>query len=396
MTPKSFFESKAIVDDSGGIGEVNREYETEGLPSRVEYLLNTEEGSLLARRWVCDVGGMSGQRSRSDLACSIAAELARYMVPTPEIEAAIKYWCKLHEYDKDDRWVRRTVCAAYSYAESRGGTHKQASREMRKLLHGQLDILAQGPPEIIPTGIDVIDKVHGGILEVGELGLLGARPSAGKSALSIEIMDAATSAGYPTVFFSLEMSPRAVANRYFTRLGIDVNEIHNMSLGQLHTYVDEKFRGKQPLDFQATFKLEEICKSIIDYGKRGYRFAVIDYSTMIVTGLGDERRHYEKITVDLARTAKEADVAILLIHPLKKEYEARGGRPKMGDLVYAGDYAADCILALQYLYQESAIPENASRMVFHMLKNRNRGFKNHPYIELHFNTEQQCFSSPRY
>jgi hypothetical protein len=68
----------------------------------------------------------------------------------------------------------------------------------------------------------------------------------------------------------------------------------------------------------------------------------------------------------------------------------------MGDLVYAGDYAADCILALQYLYQESAIPENASRMVFHMLKNRNRGFKNHPYIELHFNTEQQCFSSPRY
>lgn len=395
-TPKSFFESKAIVEDSEGIGEVNREYETEGLPSRVEYLLNTEEGSLLGRRWVCDVGGMSGQKSRSDLACSIAAELARYMVPTPEIEAALRYWCKLHEYDKDDRWIKRTVCASYAYAESRGGTHKAASREIKKLLHGQLDILAQGTPEIIPTGIKAIDDVHGGILEVGELGLLGARPSAGKSALSIEIMDAATSAGYPSVFFSLEMSPRAVANRYFNRLGIPAAEIHTMSLAQLHTYVDEKFKGKQPLDFQCTFKLDEIVRSIIDYGKRGYRFAVIDYSTLVVTGIGDERRHYEKITVDLARTAKEADVAILLIHPLKKEYEVRGGRPKMSDFVYAGDYAADVILALQYLYQESATPENASRMVFHTLKSRNRGFRGNPYIELHFNPEQQCFGSARY
>jgi hypothetical protein len=83
-------------------------------------VLLAKEGSHLARRWAGDATGMK-DGSRSAPVLAIAGELVRLRVPTPEVEGAVRYWCREQGYDKGDRpeWVRATVAKAYEFDAER-------------------------------------------------------------------------------------------------------------------------------------------------------------------------------------------------------------------------------------------------------------------------------------
>lgn len=397
MTHESFFESKAILGASGGLTEgIRRMYETEGLPSRVEYILESQPGSLLASRWQCDVSGMMGDKSRSTVAMAICTELVRYRTPTPEIEAALRYWCHIHNYEKSDRWITTTVASSYDYAmtQSLRSTEVPINTNIHDILHSQLDILAQGMPLMLPSGLKDVDADIGGICEIGEFCVLGARANSGKTAFSLEFIEASSRQGFPTVFYSLEMSPRAVSYRYLTRMGIQPQEIQQLNLKQLHEYVDEKMKGAAPVDFVAIYELDKLVESISEYAKRGYKLAVIDYMALIKTHImRDEVKHYETIARELACASKKYDIGIVLLHQFGRDYEKRGGKPRMSDFKYAGEAEADCMLGLQYIHKENPSPENKTRMVIHYIKMRNRSVKvDSCYREVKFDPDTQRFS----
>jgi len=56
--------------------------------------------------------------SRSAVVMSIACKLVFRYVPTPEIEAAIRFWCGSNGYDKGRRedWIRGVIERAYEFA----------------------------------------------------------------------------------------------------------------------------------------------------------------------------------------------------------------------------------------------------------------------------------------
>ena len=82
------------------------------LPIRVRRLLEHDER--LAARWGGDTEGLV-DTSRSAVAMSIACLLVRRYVPMHEIEAAIRCWGSVQNYDKVNRedWVERVIVRAY-------------------------------------------------------------------------------------------------------------------------------------------------------------------------------------------------------------------------------------------------------------------------------------------
>jgi replicative DNA helicase len=64
----------------------------------------------------------------------------------------------------------------------------------------------------LPTGYPDLDRVTGGF-RPGELVVIGARPSLGKTALALNIAEKIAESGTPVLFFSLEMPGRDIASR---------------------------------------------------------------------------------------------------------------------------------------------------------------------------------------
>jgi replicative DNA helicase len=87
----------------------------EGLPVSVKELLqDARPESYLARRWAGDRTDMKDQTT-SALVLSIACELVRRYIPTEEVEAALRHWCREHGYDKGlgERAMTRCIAEAY-------------------------------------------------------------------------------------------------------------------------------------------------------------------------------------------------------------------------------------------------------------------------------------------
>ena len=76
---------------------------------------------------------------------------------------------------------------------------------------------ASGPPDGVATGFAKLDRMIGGMLP-GELHVLAARPSMGKTALLLDIAQHAAAAGKQVTMISLEMSREQIADRIMAGL----------------------------------------------------------------------------------------------------------------------------------------------------------------------------------
>ena len=83
----------------------------------------------------------------------------------------------------------------------------------------------------LETGLPCLDGVLSG-LQRGNMIVLAARPSVGKSSLAMDFIRHSILAGHPTAFFSLEMSKREVFNRLLGVVAdIPVFQLMNGSFG---------------------------------------------------------------------------------------------------------------------------------------------------------------------
>src|SRR5690606_798756 len=96
-----------------------------------------------------------GDQSRSAIVQAIAVEFVRAYAPTEEIEAALRYWCEQHGYEKGlrDRWLRYTIYKAYDMAVGRKETQSLTGHNFVSLAHQYADAVATEQETIIGTGI---------------------------------------------------------------------------------------------------------------------------------------------------------------------------------------------------------------------------------------------------
>lgn len=186
----------------------------------------------------------------------------------------------------------------------------------------------------------------------GELIVLGARPSAGKSAMAMEMALHAAAHGQRTAVFSLEMRKNALITRCACNRGsVDRNRL---DYGELDSNERREF----------TRALNQISELPLHLDDRSHTFAamarevrrmpetprllVVDHLHLMRGSSKSENRNNElaQITRELKLFAGEMGISILLLAQLSRASEKDSRPPEMRDLRDCGAIEADADIVL--------------------------------------------------
>jgi replicative DNA helicase len=248
------------------------------------------------------------------------------------------------------------------------GKHlKHGFQTMDTLVAQMLDrvqALADNPSDVtgLSTGFHDLDNMTAG-LQAGDLVVLAARPSMGKTALAINIAEhVALNSGLPVAVFSMEMGAAQLALRIAGSIGrIDQGHLRTGRLTGTEwsalSHATDKLRS-MPLHIDETGgltggelrgnarRLARQCG-----GKLG--LIVVDY-LQLMSGAGEENRATElgEITRSLKLLAKELGCPVIALSQLNRSVETRTDkRPQMSDLRESGAIEQDADI-IMFIYRD--------------------------------------------
>ncbi|MBK7655015.1 MAG: replicative DNA helicase [Betaproteobacteria bacterium] len=249
-----------------------------------------------------------------------------------------------------------------------GSRMKQGFQGMDTLVVELLDRvqeMADNPNDItgVPTGFYDLDRMTSGF-QAGDMIVLAARPSMGKTAFAINIAEhVALNEGLPVAVFSMEMGASQLAVRIVGSIGrIDqghlrtgkltddewprlteaIEKLRNISL-----HIDET-PGLTPSELRANARrLARQC------GKLG--LIVVDYLQLMSgsTAGGDNRAtELGEISRGLKMLAKELQCPVIALSQLNRSVETRTDkRPMMSDLRESGAIEQDADI-IMFIYRD--------------------------------------------
>ena len=211
----------------------------------------------------------------------------------------------------------------------------------------------------VPTGFIDLDEMTRG-LQAGDLIIVAARPSMGKTSLVLNISQHVASHPDLTVgFFSLEMSKESLFIRMLTsEAQIDSHRLMSGAIGQKDygriSHALETLNGMRLFidDTASIGVLEMRAKARRLKAEHGLSLLVVDY-IQLMSGRGRfENRTLElaSISRSLKGLAKELNVPIVVLSQLSRAPEARSDhRPQLSDLRESGALEQDAdVVALIY------------------------------------------------
>src|SRR3990170_4173051 len=203
----------------------------------------------------------------------------------------------------------------------------------------------------VPTGFVDLDEMTRG-LQAGDLIIVAARPSMGKTSLVLNISQyVATQPNLTVGFFSLEMSKESLFIRMLTsEAQIDSHRLMSGAIGQkdygrISHALETLSAMKLYIDDSASIGVLEMrAKARRLQAEHGLSLLVIDY-IQLMTGRG----RFENRTLELAAIsrslkglAKELNVPIVVLSQLSRAPEARSDkRPMLSDLRESGALEQD-------------------------------------------------------
>lgn len=215
---------------------------------------------------------------------------------------------------------------------------------------------ASNPTPRIPTGISVIDKMTGGGLGVGEVGLIVGKSGSGKSIVGQNIVEA--NLERPGVFFSMEMPGMMCFARslamYTGRDYFEVFDALNNGVGipeQYAPFLDQwnESHKNMYLVTRGMLTLEEMGAILVEaesaLGRRP-EYIVVDYLELISAGDGSESvEAVTKVAQRLKSWAKEHDVAVWVLHQVNKTLR-HGNAPDEDSARYGGFTESDIVIGV--------------------------------------------------
>ena len=212
----------------------------------------------------------------------------------------------------------------------------------------------------IPTGLRELDRLTAG-WQQGDLNIIAARPSVGKTAFALHLALAAGRAGKHVLVNSLEMQGERLGDRWLCAQAANVDAGH-LKTGQLDdgerqqaleaarllsalpVYVDDN--PKMSMDHIRSSALLQKSKGRCD-------LLIIDYLQLCEMKSGQKNRNREQEVAEASRKAKliakELDIPVILLCQLNRECEMRADkRPALSDLRESGaiEQDADVVMLL--------------------------------------------------
>ena len=206
-----------------------------------------------------------------------------------------------------------------------------------------------------PTGFRLLDFYTYGGFNAGNLVILAARPSVGKTAVMLQMAKAAAMVGKNVNIFSLEMTNAELAQRLLLSESDELNQ-WKMARGEVEWTAFERASGvlgSKPIYMNDSARtLEEITSRITLNSMAGKcDIALIDYLGLIKLYMrnGNLSQAIAECTGDLKALAKACKIPIVLLCQLNRSSASEKRPPEMHDLRDSGgiEQDADIVLMLE-------------------------------------------------
>ena len=255
----------------------------------------------------------------------------------------------------------------------------------------------EGQNIAIPTGFSTLDQLVG--LGKGDLVILAARPSMGKTAFALNIALNVAGKNHrdesekkTVALFSLEMGADQLVSRMICSEGMLDSEkikkgtLDNDDMMKLETAVHFLNQKNIFIEDSAFIKVNEVkakCKLLKN--EHGLDLVVIDYLQLLQGSKRTDNRQQEvsEISRSLKQMARELDCPVIALSQLSRSVESRHDkRPMMSDLRESGSIEQDADI-VSFLYRsdyyrsedadenEVQEPSDVSTVEVIVAKNRN-------------------------
>jgi replicative DNA helicase len=234
-----------------------------------------------------------------------------------------------------------------------------------------MEQMGRGGVQGVPTGLKDLDSLTGG-LQPGQLVIVAARPSVGKSTLALDFCrSAAVERGIPTVYFSLEMGRHELTMRLLSaeaKVGLQrirTGELDEEAWQRLAAATEKVTSAPLAIDDSTSQAALEIrAKARREQQRRGLGLVVVDYLQLMQNGgRRTENRQAEvsEISRNMKLLAKELGVPVVALSQLNRGPEQRmDKRPLLSDLRESGSLEQDAD-AVILLHREDAYEKESPR-----------------------------------
>ncbi|NSB15861.1 replicative DNA helicase [Clostridium beijerinckii] len=210
------------------------------------------------------------------------------------------------------------------------------------------------------TGFHDFDRATNG-MNKGDLFVIGARPSMGKTVTALNIADGLAKNGNNVLVFEMEMVETALGNR---RLAFNSNvEAQKLKTGKLNAEEFErilmaanKLSKRNGIftdcsSYQNTLTIKAKTKAVKQ--THGLDVVIVDHLTLMdIPNTGNRSSDIGEVTRQLKMMAKELEVTVIVLSQLSRKVEERADkRPTLADLRESGNIEQDADL-IMFLYRD--------------------------------------------
>lgn len=206
--------------------------------------------------------------------------------------------------------------------------------------------LASGKEQRVPTGIRGLDFYTYGGFGAGDLVILAARPSVGKTTLAMQFAQFASLRGMDTVIFSLEMTKADLMKRQLIATGeVTPYEIYSKQVNwEAYERAVAKCANPHLFINDECNSIDDIISKITILVQEGKcKIAFIDYLGLIASANSrvSLTQQITDITRRLKLTAKSCGIPIVLLSQLSRASASEKRSPQLHDLRDSGSIEQD-------------------------------------------------------
>lgn len=345
---------------------------------------------LYAERVPCDLVTLASELSRTGDIDGIGGipGLERFMSATPTaqhveyyVREVLKTWSRRLAIEAgsqitaigfgggDDETMYAKAQAIYDRAFNRKQTARLVSMDQAST--GFLETLGKGGAVGHPTGLETLDNLLGGGLHRGDLIMVAALTSGGKTAFACQVALNLAKREAHVLYGSLEMKSEALMARFVAiQSGVASEKIRQpdrlLQADDFQKVVDAAGEMTQlPIsiddDFGATISDIRSRALALQAETGSLALVIVDYIQLIsAPGVSEENRAREvaKFSRGLKTLAGELNCPVMALSQFSRAAANRGGVPKLSDLKESSalEQDADVVLILHRpdLYSESA------------------------------------------
>jgi len=224
----------------------------------------------------------------------------------------------------------------------------------------------------VTTGFSDLDKMTSGLV-AGDLIIVAARPSMGKTTFALNLAESSMAANpLPTIVFSVEMPTDQIMQKFICSIGsLELNKLRTGDLddgdwGRIsHAMGELKTQGNLHIDDASGISVAEVRAKSRKIARKhgGVSMIMIDYLQLMTVphlqALGNRTLEIAEISKSLKALAKELNCPVVALSQLNRSLEQRTDkRPINSDLRESGSIEQDADV-IMFIYRDEVYNEDS-------------------------------------